>query len=266
NQYDTVTDSIDIVVSNAVPVPESALVDIAGDSEDNQAFAVGVPVQLTFSVDFTDGRTYSTDDEATDSSFMRWAISPAGTEATISGEGVLNTAAVTSGITLTITATGKNQYDTVTDSIDVDVFSLAGESIDIFDTGSGKLFTSSPSVPYLDSIGGSDVKGTWSDHQEFGPSGDFYTFDLDSANALCTTYSTHSLGGRADWRLATKDELKEELSDNMFAARGWPAVWHYISATSDSSDRYYYVSLYDGFVGSSLSLSTPFYVSCVSNP
>ncbi|MBD1574844.1 hypothetical protein HC725_16510, partial [Vibrio sp. S17_S38] len=33
--------------------------------------------------------------------------------------------------------------------------SLAGTCIDIFDTGSGKLFTNSPSVAYLDSIGGS---------------------------------------------------------------------------------------------------------------
>ncbi|MFA0001693.1 hypothetical protein AB4428_25675, partial [Vibrio lentus] len=48
--YDTETDSIDVDVSNAVPVSGSALVDIAGNSADNQAFPAGVPVQLTFGV------------------------------------------------------------------------------------------------------------------------------------------------------------------------------------------------------------------------
>jgi hypothetical protein len=45
----------------------SALVDIKGNSVNNQAFPVGVPVRLTFSVAFTDGSTYSTDDDTTDS-------------------------------------------------------------------------------------------------------------------------------------------------------------------------------------------------------
>ncbi|WP_045492461.1 hypothetical protein, partial [Vibrio hyugaensis] len=48
-------------------VETSALVSIAGNSADGQAFPAGVPVQLTFSVDFTNGFTYSTDSNTNDS-------------------------------------------------------------------------------------------------------------------------------------------------------------------------------------------------------
>ena len=248
----------------------SALVDIKGNSVNNQAFPVGVPVRLTFSVDFTDGRTYSTDDDTTDLTFMTWAISPEGTGATISGEGDLNTAAVTPWTSLTITATGNSPYDTVTDSIDVVVStSLAGKSIDIFDTGSGTFFTSSPSVAYLDSIDGSPTDAIYPENGTDGPSGDFYKFTWYNANALCTTYSTHSLGGRANWRLATKDELKEELygaSGNMFMARGWPTFGYYWSATPDGS-YYYIVDLSNGNDRNpNPDPSVTMYASCVSNP
>ncbi|EGQ9108724.1 DUF1566 domain-containing protein, partial [Vibrio cholerae] len=85
--------------------------------------------------------------------------------------------------------------------------------------------------------------------------------------ALCTTYNTLSLGGRRNWRLATRDELKVELYDasgNMFTARGWPTYRSYWSATPDGSS-YYYVRLLNGYVGSSNPSGTP-YASCVSNP
>ncbi|KOO12831.1 hypothetical protein AKJ18_21805 [Vibrio xuii] len=153
------------------------------------------------------------------------------------------------------------------DAVNVTVCDLVGPCIDIFDTGIGKLFTNSPSEAYLDSIGGSDTSGIFTENGSFGPSGDFYLFDWSNANALCDTYNIHSLGGRTNWRLATKDELRNELydaSDNMFTARGWPANVNYWSETLDVS-TYYIVSLNNGIVASD-NPSNMHYASCVSNP
>ncbi|HHY0333557.1 TPA: DUF1566 domain-containing protein, partial [Vibrio cholerae] len=165
----------------------------------------------------------------------------------------------------TLTAT----KDGVTsNTVDVNVCAdLAGTCIDIFDTGTGKLFTNSPSEAYLDSIGGSATDGSYTENGTYGPSGNFYLFNWTNANALCTTYNTLSLGGRRNWRLATRDELKVELYDasgNMFTARGWPTSNNYWSATPDGSS-YYSVALYDGYVYSSYPSYTD-YASCVSNP
>ncbi|EGR5448613.1 DUF1566 domain-containing protein, partial [Vibrio cholerae] len=143
----------------------------------------------------------------------------------------------------------------------------AGKCIDFFDTGGGKLFTNSPSVAYLDSIGGSATDGIYTENGTYGPTGNFYRFNWTNANALCTTYNTLSLGGRTNWRLATRDELKVELYDaygNMFTARGWPVSNYYWSATSAGS-VYYFVALNDGTVRSDF-LSQTTYASCVSNP
>ncbi|EGR5448599.1 DUF1566 domain-containing protein, partial [Vibrio cholerae] len=102
----------------------------------------------------------------------------------------------------------------------------------------------------------------------YGPAGFFYVFNNKAkADALCDAYKSHRIGGRTNWRLATKDELKTELYDasgNMFTARGWPNYSYYWSATPDGSN-YYVVSLYDGNVNSSY-LGITLYASCVSNP
>ena len=145
--------------------------------------------------------------------------------------------------------------------------SLEGACIDIFDADNkGKLFTSSPSVAYLDSIGGSATGDTYEDGS-FGPAGVFYLFNWNSANALCTTYITNRVGGRTNWRLATRDELKVQLFDKhgtMYSARGWPTGRFYWSVTPDGSD-YYDVSLFVDEVisGPPFTLS---YASCVSEP
>ncbi|WP_157367493.1 Lcl domain-containing protein, partial [Vibrio coralliirubri] len=143
---------------------------------------------------------------------------------------------------------------------------LAGPCIDIFDTGSGKLFTNSPSVAYLDSIGGSAANGTDTENGTYGPAGVFYLFDWTNANALCPTYNTLSLGGRTNWRLATRDELQTELYGvyaDMFTARGWPTSYSYWSATPDGS-YYYIVSVLNGLTFS-YDPSLMGYASCVSN-
>ena len=187
-----------------------------------------------------------------------------------------NTATVTSGGLLsgvevgstTVTATKDN---ITSNTVDVNVCDLAGPCLDIFDTGDGTLFTNSPSVAYLDSIVGSvGNDGTYTEMGYYGPVGDFYLFNWNNANTLCTTYNTNSIGGRTNWRLATKDELKTELYDvsgNMFIARGWPTYYYYRSATPDGP-RYYAVSLYHGIISSPTSpdLNSPHYASCVSEP
>ncbi|EJB8450164.1 DUF1566 domain-containing protein, partial [Vibrio parahaemolyticus] len=182
--------------------------------------------------------------------------------ATVSPAGLLSAVEV-GNTTLTATKDG-----VTSNTVDVNVCStLAGPCIELFDTGSGKLFTNSPSKAYLDSIGGSATDGTYTENGTYGPSGNFYKFNWINANALCTTYNTLSLGGRTNWRLATRDELKVELYDasgNMFTARGWPTYLLYWSATPDGSD-YYLVLLSNGDVGS-FNPSLTIYASCVSNP
>jgi len=152
------------------------------------------------------------------------------------------------------------------DVISVTVCGLEGFCIDTLDTGSGKLFTSSPSKAYLDSIGGSANNGTFTETGTYGPNGEFYTFTWSNANALCGTYNTSRLGGRTNWRLATKDELEGELYNiygNMFSALGWPTFNPYWSATPASVSGYTSVDLSNGDVGS-FSPGSSLYPSCVS--
>ncbi len=152
-------------------------------------------------------------------------------------------------------------------TVNVNVCDLGDPCIDIFDTGTGKLFTNSPSVAYLDSIGGSATNDIYLENGTYGPSGDFYRFNWTNANALCTTYNTLSLGGRTNWRLATRDELKVELYDvygKMFTERGWPTYHYYWSVTPYGS-RYYGVDLSNGDDGGGI-LGDTIYASCVSNP
>ncbi|WP_104025449.1 DUF1566 domain-containing protein [Vibrio hyugaensis] len=143
---------------------------------------------------------------------------------------------------------------------------LAGECIDIFDTGSGQLFTSSPSVAYLNSIGGSATNGI----QTEGQLGSFYEFDWNNANQLCNTYNTNGVGGRTNWRLAERDELQElfDVYDSgMFLARGWPVYNNHFSATRDDSNvnNAYTVSK-NGAYFSVATSSGNNYASCISNP
>ncbi|MCG9753500.1 DUF1566 domain-containing protein [Vibrio brasiliensis] len=156
--------------------------------------------------------------------------------------------------------------DGITSNIEnVNVCNLADACIDIFNTGSGKLFTSSPSVDYLDRIGGSATNGPYT--ETYGASGSYYIFDWDNADALCATYNTNSIGGRNNWRLAEINELENELFDvygDMTAARGWPNSKFYWSATPDVTN-YYALDLYFGTVVSGTTNSLA-YVSCVSDP
>ena len=151
-------------------------------------------------------------------------------------------------------------YKGITKTVDLTL--LCKNCIDILDAGNGYLFTSSPSVFYLDNIGGSPTTGTYSDKNV-----DFYTFTWTNANALCTTYNTRSVGGRTNWRLPRREELYDELftkNGAEYNARGWPINAYYWSVTPEGS-LYYSVELIYGR-SQLLGQSTRTYVSCVSNP
>ena len=204
--------------------------------------------------------TYSDTTSSDVTTSVTWTVDATAT-ATVSSAGLLSGVEVGS---TTVTAT-KDGISINTVNVTV-CSSLAGACIDIFNTGSGKLFTNSPSVAYLDSIGGSAADDTNTETGTYGPAGNFYLFDWNHANTLCNTYNTNSIGGRTNWRLATKDELVElfDIYKNMFNARGWPTQSNYWSVTPDGSG-YYCMRLRNGNV-TTFTPSYTHYASCVSEP
>lgn len=125
---------------------------------------------------------------------------------------------------------------------------LAGSCLDVFDTGGGVFFTSSPSLPYLDSIGGSPYTDLFIQTSTDGPDGVMTLFTWQQANELCTTYNNKNLAGRSNWRLATLNELENLYTNNqpnMFVARGWPMGSMLWTAT-DNGSRYSLFNLNDG--------------------
>ncbi|WP_299143210.1 Ig-like domain-containing protein [uncultured Vibrio sp.] len=170
--------------------------------------------------------------------------------------------------TATISVTLGGYVSDTSLNVEVCTDDLAGACIDIFDAGDGKLFTSSPSKPYLDSIG--EGTETGDGREEVEPEGFFYSFNWYDANELCTTYNEHNLGGRGNWRLATLEELNMELFGtfgNMFTARGWPSSFHYWSVTPGETDgKYYTVYLNNGRFSDTMPTQNHYtYASCVSN-
>ncbi len=252
----TVTATKDGITSNAVNVSVTAAV-ITNITVTPAVVNVvkGQTQQLTATAMYSD----STSSDITNS--VTWESVDTATT-TVTPEGLLSGVEVG---TTTVTAT----KDGITsNAVNVRVcISLANKCIDIFDIGNGKLFTNSPSVAYLDSIGGSATDSINIENGSFGPAGTFYLFNWANANALCATYSAKSIGGRTNWRLATRDELKSELFDrfgSMFIMRGWPTFNYYWSLTPGGSGHYI-VLLNLGYISSSDS-SYMSYVSCVSNP
>ena len=145
------------------------------------------------------------------------------------------------------------------------VIDVANECIDIFDSGNGMLFINSPSKAYVDSIGGISTNGTWTETGTSSATADFYLFNLIDANRLCSRYNALNIGGRNNWRLPTRDELKKQLFEqfgNMNQVRGWPTSITYLSSTSVGFD-YLNVTLSYGIVSGNYSHYAA-YVSCVS--
>ncbi|MBQ4889719.1 DUF1566 domain-containing protein [Shewanella sp. MMG014] len=143
---------------------------------------------------------------------------------------------------------------------------LSGECIDIFDT-QGKWFTSSPSVAYLDSIGGSPTNDVRGEDGRYGPPGDFYEFDWWNATTLCHTYNHNYVGGRANWRLPTRDELEAMWATHgkMYDARDWPTInSSWTSTPGDNSWSSWRVGLHSTH-SISQHMVAPGYASCVSD-
>uniref|UniRef100_UPI003BA18D23 Ig-like domain-containing protein n=1 Tax=Aeromonas enteropelogenes TaxID=29489 RepID=UPI003BA18D23 len=247
----TVTATKDGVTSNTVEVTVTAAVITA-----IQVTPSLVNVPKGTSQQLTALATYSDNTSSDITSSVTWAPNDTGT-ATVTANGLLVGAGV--GAT-TVTAT----KDGVTsNTVEVTVCDLAALCLDVVKINN-KLFTNSPSVVYLNSIGGSATDGIQTETGTYGPSGDFYRFSWANANALCTTYNAKSIGGRTNWRLATEHELEVELFNkigNMFAARGWPTFQLYWIARD--SALYMNVSLNSGIILSQ-NPSHPNYVSCVS--
>jgi hypothetical protein len=252
----TLTATKDNITSNTVNITVSAAAITAIQVTPSPLNVVeGQTQQLTATA------TYDNNTSSNVTSSVTWTTADTNT-ATVTSAGLLS--GVRAGTT-TLTATKDN---ITSNEVNVTVCSsLVGECINIFDNGNGKLFTSSPSVAYLKSIGGS-TEDTYTEAAN-GLTGDFYLFDWTKANNLCTTYNSKNVGGRINWRLATRNELKDELYNilgNMFTARGWPISMSYWSTTQNGGDDYYdHVLLNDGFVSSN-DKSFLNYASCVSTP
>ncbi len=146
---------------------------------------------------------------------------------------------------------------------------LSGPCIDAVDIA-GKLYTPSPSVAYLDSIGGgSATNGFLTESGGSSPSGNFYIFDLANAIALCDIYNAQNVLGRNNWQLPTKVDLVDlyDLMGNMSDARGWPTAERYRSGEEQVTipGNYFTVFLDDGREGA-YQPHHPFYASCTSDP
>ncbi|URM15075.1 DUF1566 domain-containing protein [Vibrio splendidus] len=146
---------------------------------------------------------------------------------------------------------------------DDDKANAAGDCIKVAESG-GKLYTGTPSVPFLQAIDYAGYSSTLTETGSQGPSGGvFARFNRSEANQLCTQYNNINLQGKSNWRLATKDELVSLYStySNMFAAKGWATLRYYWSSTPNGG-YYYLVNLYHGTVFNDS--SKPRYASCVS--
>ncbi|NOI65030.1 Ig-like domain-containing protein [Vibrio sp. 99-8-1] len=251
-----VTATKDSITSNEVnvEVTTAVLTDITV-TPSIVGIAIGKTQQLAATA------TYSDDSSSDVTRSVTWKSANTST-VTVTPSGLLT--GIKSGTT-TVTAT-KDSITSNTANADV-CRDLAGSCIDTFDTGSGKLFTNSPSVAYLNSIGGSATSGSYTDGGSWGPAGDFYQFTWHNANSLCAKYNTQKLAGRDNWRLATRYELEIELIDtygNMFIARNWPIGDVYWSM-SPIGYSYYYVALNSGYVSNNVTMVSNS-ASCVSVP
>ncbi|MBN3571633.1 Ig-like domain-containing protein [Vibrio neptunius] len=152
-------------------------------------------------------------------------------------------------------------------SVDINVCSgdgtnVTGKCIHTIDN-SNKLFTTTPSIAYLDSLG---LGG--SPHTS-GTNGMFYTFTQPKAAALCTRYGERNLFGRSNWRLSTLDEMKR-LHEYSWAAQNWnrDADYYWTSTPAATKGRWEAYNKFESswhYWGHAPGSKHKFFASCVSN-
>ncbi len=206
--------------------------------------------------------TYSDGSASNVSSSVTWT--PVDTDvATVAPLGLLT------GIEVGQTTVSAFKEGVTSNTLSVDVCDqVVSCNIEVFDTGAGKLFTSTPSAVYLDSVGGSPNAGIYNDQN-----GSYYRFNRTDADKLCKRYNKMLLAGRTNWRLTTKNELLNELYGtygNMYNARRWPA--NYVSYWSSdvsigAGGKTSYISARLNAGSYAVGPATmKVYVSCVSEP
>ncbi|WP_152630806.1 Lcl domain-containing protein, partial [Photobacterium angustum] len=131
----------------------------------------------------------------------------------------------------------------------------------------GNLFTSSPSVSYIDNtiLLDKDTGDVLEEDGTHGPSGYFYTFDWDEAVALCETYNKKHVLGRENWSLPSLKELQGlyPVFGNMFLSENWPTRKRYWSDTNANNILHFMADLKDGKSAYNNNSSKQ-YVSCRS--
>ncbi|CAH6780636.1 BIG2 domain-containing protein [Vibrio chagasii] len=244
------SNTVDVEVTNAVITAITV-------TPSQVSVANGQTQQLLATATYSDGTSSDVSSSVTWTSNepQTATVTPTGL---LSGNAVANTTveAIKDGIT--------------SNTVDVEVYACrrTGTScVDLFDTGSGTLFTNTPSKMFLDSIGGSVNDGFTQEIGTSSPTGDFYLFDWNKADLLCDTYNTNNIAGRTNWRLATENELRGlfNANGNMFTARGWAVRLNYWTSTA-RGPGYYNFSLRNGNSGLTMPGDYTLYASCVSVP
>ncbi|MFM2644214.1 Ig-like domain-containing protein [Vibrio chagasii] len=171
--------------------------------------------------------------------------------------------------------------------------------IDVVDVNNGKLYTGSPSVPWLDSVGLAHLADGWehpfstSSGNWYGPvDSEFYIFKWNSAFGLCLAYNDIALEGRTNWRLPSLDELRTELlgevedrvevegglkegGRDMYDDRTWPTWSQYWTTTyagtvdggaDDGANLYFIIGTDLDHVINDAPKWNSLYVSCTSEP
>ncbi|MBN3495740.1 Ig-like domain-containing protein [Vibrio neptunius] len=138
---------------------------------------------------------------------------------------------------------------------------VTGKCIHTIDN-SNQLFTTTPSIAYLDSLG---LGG--SPHTS-GTNGMFYTFTQPKAADLCTRYGEMNIFGRTNWRLSTLGEMMN-LHRDSWTAQNWNRdtgyYWTSTDATKGHWQAYYKYESSTHYWASGSGSYFKYFASCVSN-
>ncbi|NRD74745.1 hypothetical protein HQQ94_16265 [Shewanella sp. VB17] len=115
-----ISDTIVVVASDAIPDLNTDMTDdisIDNNSKDNQAFPIGLAIELLYTVKYTDGRSHSTDEISNDADYMVWSVFPTENVTLEPDTGILTFhVGFPIGQSVTVTATAKDD-SAITDTI-----------------------------------------------------------------------------------------------------------------------------------------------------